>query len=39
MRLTLLEDEQQLAGNRLWLETSRSAGSSTHRLTAGVEAY
>ncbi|HRB13593.1 MAG TPA: TonB-dependent receptor, partial [Vicinamibacteria bacterium] len=37
--LTLLEDEQQLAGNRLWLETSRSAGSSTHRLTAGVEAY
>lgn len=37
--LTLLEDEQQLAGNRLWLETSRSAGSSTHRLSAGVEAY
>jgi hypothetical protein len=37
--LTLLADEQQLAGNRLWFETSRSAGSSTHRLTAGLEAY
>src|SRR6188768_3598660 len=37
--LTLLEDEQQLAGDRLWLETSRSAGSSTHRLSVGVEAY
>jgi outer membrane receptor protein involved in Fe transport len=37
--LTLLEDDQQLTGNRLWLETSRSAGSSTHRLSAGVEAY
>jgi iron complex outermembrane receptor protein len=37
--LTLLEDEQQLMGDRLWLESSLVAGSSTHRLSAGFEAY
>ncbi len=37
--LTLLEDEQQLAGNRFWVETSRQKGSSTHLLTMGLEAY
>ena len=37
--LTLLNDEQRLTGNRLWIETSRQKGSSAHRLTAGVEAY
>ena len=37
--LTLLDDDQRLTGNRFWVETSRQAGSSTHRLTAGVEAY
>ena len=37
--LTLLDDDQQLSGNRLWVETERGAGSSTHRLTAGVEVY
>lgn len=37
--MTLLDDDQRLAGNRLWMETERQAGNSTHRLTAGVEAY
>lgn len=37
--MTLLQDDQQLTGNRFWAETERAAGSSTHRLTAGVEAY
>jgi len=37
--MTLLEDDQRLSGNRLWVETDRTSGSSTHRLTAGVEAY
>lgn len=37
--MTLLVDDQQLAGNRLWLETQRQTGSSTHRITAGVEVY
>jgi outer membrane receptor protein involved in Fe transport len=37
--LTLLEDEQQLAGNRFWMEMSRETGSSTHFLTMGVEGY
>ena len=37
--MTLLDDDQRLTGNRLWLETDRVAGSSTHKLTAGVEAY
>jgi len=37
--LTLLEDDQKLSGNRLWLDLSRSAGSSNHLLTFGLEAY
>ncbi len=37
--LTLLDDDQRLSGNRFWIESDRSAGPSTHRLTAGVEAY
>lgn len=37
--LTLLEDEQKLSGNRLWIDLSRSAGSSNHLITLGLEAY
>ena len=37
--LTLLDDDQQLTGDRFWVETSRQTRSSTHRITAGVEAY
>jgi iron complex outermembrane receptor protein len=37
--MTLLDDDQQLTGNRLWLETERQSGRSTHRLSVGLEAY
>jgi iron complex outermembrane receptor protein len=37
--MTLLDDDQQLMGNRLWLETERQLGNSTHRFSAGLEAY
>ena len=37
--LTQLDDDQQLKGKRLWVETSRRSGSSTHLLSFGVEGY
>ena len=37
--LTVLDDVQTLKGNRLWFETSRTSGSSSHLLSIGAEAY